>query len=51
MTEMSLYERLGGEDKIQAMATSIFDNHKGNKTVSARYKDREGAIKLFPFAL
>ena len=41
MSEQSLYERLGGEDKIKAIATSIFNNHTQNKTVSARYKDSD----------
>lgn len=41
MSEQSLYERLGGEDKIRAIATSIFDNHAGNSAVSARYKDSD----------
>lgn len=41
MSEQSLYERLGGEEKIKAIATSIFNNHTQNKTVSARYKDSD----------
>ena len=36
MTEASLYERLGGEEKIRAIAGDIFDNHLGNPAVKAR---------------
>lgn len=48
MSDESLYERLGGEDKIRAIATSIFDNHAKNNAVSARYKDsdRSRVIKV-----
>ncbi|WP_415893069.1 group I truncated hemoglobin [Neptuniibacter sp. PT8_73] len=48
MSEISLYQRLGGEEKIKAIATSIFDNHTQNTAVSARYKDsdRDGVIKV-----
>lgn len=41
MSEPSLYERLGGEEKIRAIATSIFDNHAQNKAINARYKDSD----------
>ena len=48
MSDQSLYERLGGEEKIRAIAASIFDNHTQNKTVSARYKDsdRDKVVKV-----
>ena len=39
MSEASLYERLGGEDGIRAIAGDIFDNHAGNDLVKARYVD------------
>jgi len=41
MNGQSLYERLGGENKIQAIATSKFDNHTKNPAVNARYKDSD----------
>ena len=41
MNGQSLYERLGGENKIRAIATSIFDNHTKNPAVNARYKDSD----------
>ncbi len=48
MTDLSLYERLGGEDKIRQIATSIFDNHTRNKAVNARYaqSNRDEVIRL-----
>lgn len=48
MTEKSLYERLGGEEKIRTIATSIFDNHVNNDAVKARYadSDRDEVIRL-----
>lgn len=48
MSEASLYERLGGEDKIRAIAGDIFDLHKSNPVVSARYvdSDREKVVQL-----
>ncbi len=48
MTEASLYERLGGEEKIRAIAGDIFDNHLGNPAVKARYvdSDRNEVIRL-----
>lgn len=48
MSDLSLYERLGGEEKIKAIASSIFENHTQNKTVSARYKDsdRDRVVKV-----
>lgn len=41
MNEPSLYQRLGGEDKIRAITTDIFDNHMKNHVVNARYKDSD----------
>ena len=48
MAETPLYERLGGEDKIRNIATSIFDNHAKNKVINARYldSDRDDVIRL-----
>ena len=48
MSEASLYERLGGEAKIRVIAGDIFDNHKQNPAVSARYvdSDREKVVQL-----
>ena len=43
MSEGSLYERLGGEATIRAIAGDIFDNHKGNDAVKARYQDSDRA--------
>ncbi|QFU25225.1 group 1 truncated hemoglobin [Shewanella eurypsychrophilus] len=45
---MSLYERLGGEDKIARIAADIFDTHATNPTVASRYQDsdRERVIKV-----
>ncbi len=37
MSEASLYERLGGEEKIRAIATDIFDLHTKNDLVKARF--------------
>lgn len=41
MSDASLYERLGGEEKIRAIAQDIFDNHKKNPAVSPRYADSD----------
>ena len=41
MSEASLYERLGGEEKISAIAQDIFDNHTKNPAVSPRYVDSD----------
>lgn len=48
MSEASLYERLGGEEKIRQLATSIFDNHVNNPAVRARYaqSDRNEVVRL-----
>lgn len=37
----SLYERLGGEEKIRTIAADIFDNHLQNQAVNARYADSD----------
>ena len=39
--EATLYERLGGEDKIRAITVDILENHLKNKTVSPRYQDSD----------
>ena len=41
MSDASLYERLGGEEKIRRIAASIFDNHRANDAVNARYADSD----------
>ncbi len=48
MSEASLYERLGGESKIQTIAGDIFDLHRSNDAVKARYadSDRETVVRL-----
>ncbi|MCG5514123.1 group I truncated hemoglobin [Ectothiorhodospira shaposhnikovii] len=48
MNSSSLYERLGGEDKIHALATTIFDLHRQNPAVRNRYvdSDRDKVIRL-----
>ena len=48
MTEATLYERLGGEEKIRAIAGGIFDNHRNNALVKVRFadSDRDSVIKL-----
>lgn len=48
MSEASLYERLGGEEKIRSIATSILENHLANDTINARYvdSDRERVIQI-----
>jgi hemoglobin len=37
MSEATLYERLGGEEKIRAIVTDIMVNHHNNPTISPRY--------------
>jgi hemoglobin len=46
MTEATLYERLGGEEKIRRIAADILDNHLRNDLVSVRYagSDRDKLI-------
>ena len=48
MSESTLYERLGGESKIRAIAGDIFDNHRNNDLVKARYvdSDRDNVVQL-----
>lgn len=48
MVDASLYERLGGEEKIRTIAASIFDNHVKNEAVKARYaeSDRDEVFRL-----
>ena len=48
MPSSSLYERLGGEEKIRVIAADVFDNHLRNNAVKARYvdSDRANVIKL-----
>ena len=48
MIETTLYERLGGESKIQMIAGDIFDFHRRNDAVKARYldSDRETVVQL-----
>ena len=43
MSTASLYERLGGEEKIYAIAADIFDNHAINPTIKARYVNSDRA--------
>lgn len=47
MSEASLYQRLGGEDKIRRITGDILDNHLRNEVVNVRYQDsdREGVIR------
>ena len=37
MTEATLYERLGGEEKIREIVTDIVALHHANRTISPRY--------------
>jgi hemoglobin len=48
MSDATLYERLGGEEKIRAIARDIFDNHRNNPTISPRYadSDREEVVRI-----
>jgi len=48
MTEPTLYERLGGENRIRVLATAIFDKHTRNAVVSNRYmgSDRDDVIRI-----
>ena len=43
MNEASLYERLGGEEKIRLIAGDILDNHLKNPVVNVRYQDSDRA--------
>jgi hemoglobin len=48
MSIATLYERLGGEECIRALATTIFDKHQKNMTIQTRYadSDRDDVIRL-----
>jgi len=48
MSDKSLYERLGGEQKIRNITENILDNHLNNPKVSVRYQDsdREKTIRI-----
>ena len=48
MTEPTLYERLGGEENIRRIATTLFDTHAKNNVINARYvnSDRSKVIQL-----
>lgn len=48
MSEATLYERLGGEENIRKIATTLFDTHAKNETINARYinSDRGKVIQL-----
>ncbi|MFO7953485.1 group I truncated hemoglobin [Thioalkalivibrio sp.] len=48
MREPTLYERLGGESRIRALVTTIFDKHTRNAAVSNRYvnSDRDDVIRI-----
>ena len=37
MSEATLYERLGGEDKIRAIVNDVVINHHNNPAIKARY--------------
>ncbi len=39
MTDKSIYERLGGEDRIRDIARTILDKHLANPVVKMRYVD------------
>ena len=41
MSEPSLYERLGGEQEIRKIATTILENHLANEAVKARYAESD----------
>jgi hemoglobin len=43
MSTASLYDRLGGEAKIYAIAADIFNNHIQNPVIKARYVDSNRA--------
>ncbi len=48
MSEGTLYERLGGEEKIRKIAGDIFDNHLNNDAVNVRYADsnRDEVVRI-----
>ena len=39
MSEASLYERLGGPNKIREICTDIYDNHASNPRIKSRFVD------------
>ena len=39
MSEASLYDRLGGPDKIRKICTDIYDNHASNPRIKSRFVD------------
>ncbi len=39
----SLYDRMGGHDKLEAIAKTIFANHMGNDVVRPRYEKSDPA--------
>ena len=41
MTTSSLYDRLGGEEKIRPIVTDLLALHKQNPTISTRYLNAE----------
>lgn len=43
MSAVSLYDRLGGEEAIYAIAADIFDNHSKNPVIKARYVNSDRA--------
>lgn len=48
MSEATLYERLGGEEKIRKITSDILDNHLQNDAVRVRYADsnRDEVIRI-----
>jgi hemoglobin len=48
MSNTTLYERLGGENKIRAIVADIVDNHLRNELVRARFarSDRNSLVRL-----
>ncbi len=48
MSDQSLYQRLGEEEGIRAIATDIFDFHANNPAIKSRYvdSDRDRVIQV-----
>lgn len=48
MSDASLYERLGGEEKIRRITAAIVDNHLANDAINARFaeSDRDEVIRV-----
>ncbi len=42
MSEASLYDRLGGGDKIRQIVTDVWANHISNPKIKQRYIDSDG---------